>query len=155
MNAKTIANRVKLVDEPFVKRILMNKYRSSGIRFIDENFDKLGFDYCVNGFRQTIRTIRNSPEHRLAESFTVSVDKNNLSQFNNTSYAFIDEASRGVYLINGLSILQYIIENPYRIGESSHGCFIRISKFKILQMLQKEGGSAISYNKDYAKFLTD
>ena len=144
MNTEMYVNRIKLVDEPFVKQMLMNKYKSSKIQFIDADFNKLGFDWYIDGFRQSIKTIRNSNKFKDSNYFTVSVDKNDLTPYSNTLYAFIDEARKCIYLVSGLSLLQYIVENPNCIMESQNkknSYYALIPKKAILTLLELENES--------------
>lgn len=156
MNTEMYVSRIKLIDEPFIKQMLINKYKTSEIQFIDSDFNKVGFDYYVDGFRQPVRTVRNSKKFAKSGYFTVSVDKNNLTSYSNTLYTFIDEASDCVYLLDGLLLLQYIIENPNCINESKDkkGTYALISKKDIRDLVADDSKFIIKYNESYVKFLS-
>ena len=156
MNTEMYVSRVKLIDEPFVKQMLINKYRASKIQFIDSDFNKLGFDYYVDGFRQSVKTVRNSKKFAKSNYFTMMVDKNNLTSYSNTLYTFIDEASNCVYLLDGLLLLQYIVENPDCINESKDKktTYALISKKVIRDLIAENIKFIIKYNDSYASFLS-
>lgn len=166
MNTEAYISRIKLIDEPFVKQMLSNKHKKSKIQFIDGDFDHLGFDYYVDGFRQSVRTIRNSKKFAKSNYFTVPVDKNNLTSYSNTLYAFIDEVSSSVYLLDGLLLLQYLVENPNCIKENEFQdkktTYALVSKKDIMTWLKLENdpskkvssNSVIYYNKEYANYLS-
>ena len=86
----------------------------------------------------------------------MSINKNNLAEFSNSTFAFIDEVANAIYLVDGVALLQYMIDHSAKVNmletNSSMGWII-IPKKDILNMISDNPNSIIKYNNAIAKIL--
>lgn len=144
-----IMNRSNLIDEPIVEMILTKKYASSGISFI-KDYKSSSTIYCVNGVRRNLVVKRNSSKYYNSHNFFITLNKNNVDVFNNTTYAFIDETSNTLYLVDGIALLKYIIEHKDELTqiEDSKLSYILVPKTAISSMT--DSSHVIKYNSQFA-----
>jgi hypothetical protein len=118
-----MVNRAKLVDVPIIEMLLAKKYKDSSIYFMKGNESAGDVDSitCISdGFKRTLNVKRNSSKYYKSPNFNIFIDKNKLSVFKDSLFAFIDEASDSIYMVEGAKLLQYILENPKNIKPSNY-----------------------------------
>lgn len=153
-----IATRSRLVDEPIVEMLLTKKYLKSGIKFMKTEPASSGVSgmiYYANGIRQSLIVKRNSSKYFKSPNFTVTIDKNNLSVFNNVMYVFIDEVADSLYIVNGVQLLKYILTHPDKITVSNDDVkksFVLIPKRDLILLVNDKNG-IIKYNKQISKLF--
>ena len=160
MKDNCAVNRAKLVDEPIVEMLLSRKYLKSGIRFMKSDLaaDFEGSDIICysNGVKRNYNIKRNSSKYFRSPNFTMAIDKNNLGAFNNTSYVFIDEVADSLYIVDGLSLLKYILEHKDNINMSSDPNkkpWVLLPKSDMI-LLVNDKNNIIRYNKSIAHLLS-
>ena len=141
--------RSKLVDEPIVKMLLTKKYAKSNLKFTDSNSKN---EFYLNGFKRYLTTIRNSSKYFKSRNFVVSVDKNNLKDFSNSMFVFIDEIANSLYITDGITLLHYIIEHSKDINYigDSNKSYLLIRKNDIVDLVKESASGIIEYNKAIA-----
>lgn len=160
MTHKPAVNRAKLVDEPIVEMLLSRRYYKSGIKFmmadIQSDFDGTDIIMQVNGTQRSLNVKRNSSAYYNSPNFTISLDKNKLNKFNNTTFVFIDEVADSLYLIDGMKILKYALDNQNKVLQSknsNNGHFVILPKKDLIRMLDDNPNAIIKYNKQIAKLF--
>lgn len=154
-----IANRTKLVDEPIVETLLSRKYLQSGIKFmksdsLDGNNPYIGCYY--NGIKRSLCIKRNPSRYYNSPNFTISIHKNKMDAFKDTTFVFIDEVSDCLYMVDGGVLLQYILEHSDKLNtieSNEHKAYILIPKRDIRKLISDSPTSIIRYNKAVAKLL--
>lgn len=153
-------NRAKLIDEPIVEMLLTNKYYKSGVSFTraDIKSDLCGVDIVCysNGIKRNINVKRNSSKYYSSPNFTMSIDKNNLEVFNNSIYVFIDEVADALYIVDGVSLLSYIVNHDNCImtsNKNSNKSYILIPKKDLLEIIGDNNNRIIRYSKQIAALL--
>ena len=151
------ANRAKLVDEPIVEMILSHKYFKSGIKFmkadLKSDFDGTDIICYSSGSKRILNVKRNSSKYFNSPNFSIAVNKDNLSVYNNTSYVFIDEVADCLYIVDGITLLKYILENADNVRQSDKkpdNFYIVIPKRDIIAMIGDNKDHIIKYSKAIA-----
>lgn len=151
MKDNRLAIRTRLIDEPIVEALLLNKYKDSDISFIKHT----NYTECYsNGSKKTLVVKRNPSKHYLSSNFSMILDKNNLQLFNNSMYAFIDEVENSLYLVNSTALLEYILKNTSSItdSENSNLSLVLLPRKDIRDLV---GYNIVKYDKKIAKLLSD
>lgn len=157
---KSAVNRAKLVDEPIVEMLLSRRYYKSGIKFmmadLQSDFDGTDIIIQVNGTQRSLNVKRNSSAYYNSPNFTITLDKNNLNTFNNTTFVFIDEVADALYVVDGLKLLKYVLDNqnkvlPSKTSDTKH--FVILPKKELVDMLEDNPSAIIKYNKQIAKLF--
>lgn len=144
-----IINRTALVDSPIVEMLLANKYRNSNISFLKRDREHPYITCVLDGVKKLINVKRNSARHYDSQNFSIIVDKNNLSKFKNSSFAFIDETADAIYFVDGDKLLTYIVEHKNRINVPEHSTskmWVTLPKSDMVLISR----STIKYNKHIA-----
>lgn len=156
---KCAVNRAKLVDEPIVEMILSRMYLKSNVQFMksDINADFNGVDIICysSGIKRNLNVKRNSSKYYMSPNFTITIDKNNLTSFNGSSFVFIDEVADALYIVNGVKLLKYIIDHPNNINTSSDTSkkpWVLLPKRDIVSLIDNKN-NIIRYNKHIAKLF--
>lgn len=146
-------NRTALIDEPIVEMLLAKRYASSGISFIKE-YNNPTLAYCVNGVKRNLYIKRNSSKYFNSHNFFISLNKNHLDVFNNSTYVFIDEVSNSLYLVDGITLLKFILNHKDEINQiaDSDNSYILISKQDIISMTTSKT-QVIRYNDQFASLF--
>ena len=157
MKENCMTNRAKLVDVPVVIMLMTNRFSKSDIKFMmSDNESDFDIMYCYSGNMRSLKVRRNSAKHYKSSNFSVSINKNNLAEFSNSTFAFIDEVANAIYLVDGVALLQYMIDHSAKVNmletNSSMGWII-IPKKDILNMISDNPNSIIKYNNAIAKIL--
>lgn len=150
------AFRSKLVDEPIVEMILSQKFKNSKIKFNRlTNNSNYSLTASVNGTVKTIIVVRNSSKYFKSPNFLMSLNKNSLSQFNNSIFAFIDEVSNSLYMVDSVNLLMYIIKNSDNLKQSSKDniAWIVIPKKDIVSLVADDG--IIKYSNNVAELFSN
>lgn len=144
--------RSKLVDEPIVKMLLTKKYAKSNLTFTDSNSKN---EFYLNGFKRYLRIIRNSSKYFKSRNFVVSVDKNNLKEFSNSMFVFIDEIADSLYITDGITLIQYIIEHSADINYTgdSNKSYLLIQKKDVVDLVKERASGIIEYDKAVARLF--
>lgn len=154
-----IANRTKLVDEPIVEMLLSRKYLQSGIKFmqsdsLDGNNPYIGCYY--NGIKRSLCIKRNPSRYYNSPNFTISIHKNKMDVFKDTTFVFIDEISDCMYMVDGGVLLQYILEHSDKLNSvenNENKAYILIPKRDIRKLISDSPTATIRYNKAIAKLF--
>lgn len=148
--------RSKLVDEPIVEMILSQKFKNSKIKFnrLTHN-SNYSLTASVNGTVKPIIVVRNSSKYFKSPNFLMSLNKNSLSQFNNSMFAFIDEVSNSLYMVDSVNLLMYIIKNSDNLKQSSKDnvAWIVIPKKDIISLVSDDG--IIKYSNNIATLFSN
>ena len=158
MFSKSSVNRTRLVDAPIVEALLMNKYGKSGVSFIQSSDDDADFVCYSSGAKRSYCIRRNSSKYYNSPNFTVTLDKNRLYKFNNTSYVFIDEVLNCLYIVDGIDLLTYIVEHPERINgceDSDSRAWVILPKKDIRDIISDNPNSTIKYNKQISSIFAN
>lgn len=157
MKSTRAANRAKLVDEPIVEMLLSNKYYKAGIKFmkadLHSDFDGTDIICYANGIKRSINVKRNSSKYFNSPNFSIAINKNKLSVYNNTSYVFIDEVADCLYIVDGIDLVKYIIEKYNNVRQSEKkpdNFYLIIPKRDIINMIGDNRDHIIKYNKAIA-----
>lgn len=160
MKSTCAANRAKLVDEPIVEMLLSNKYYKAGIKFmkadLQSDFDGTDIICYANGVKRSINVKRNSSKYFNSPNFSIAINKNKLNVYNNTSYVFIDEVSDCLYIVDGMDLVKYIIENNDNVRQSEKkpgNFYLIIPKRDIINMIGDNRDHIIKYNKAIANLF--
>lgn len=160
MKSTCAANRAKLVDEPIVEMLLSHKYYKAGIKFmkadLQSDFDGTDIICYANGIKRSINVKRNSSKYFNSPNFSIAINKNKLSVYNNTSYVFIDEVADCLYIVDGIDLVKYIIEKYANVRQSEKkpdNFYLIIPKKDILNMIGDNRDHIIKYNKAIANLL--
>lgn len=160
MKSTCAANRAKLVDEPIVEMLLSHKYYKAGIKFmkadLQSDFDGTDIICYANGIKRSINVKRNSSKYFNSPNFSIAINKNKLSVYNNTSYVFIDEVADCLYIVDGIDLVKYIIEKYANVRQSekkTDNFYLIIPKKDILNMIGDNRDHIIKYNKAIANLL--
>lgn len=140
----------KLVNEPVVEMILSQNFKN--IRFEKSLLQKTFICY-FDGVKKKIFITRNPAKYYKSNKFNLYINKNNLSIFNCSTFAFIDEVSDSLYLIDGIVLLKYIIDNSDKLVESNNNTFTLLADKSDICLLAGERGRVLKYNKDIANYL--
>lgn len=161
MKLSCTAYRTKLVDEPVVELLLTNKYHKSDLKFIRSDFqsdtESDGITCFSSGAKRLYCVKRNSSKYYNSPNFSISINKNRLDVYNNTSYVFIDEVSDCLYIVDGMDLLRYIIDHIDKICESdkkSNSFYMIIPKNDI-SLMTPDKDHIIKYNKTIANILAN
>lgn len=152
-------NRARLIDEPIVEMLMAKKYAKSGIKFLHSgsSFDNSSNSVIcsVNGTNKQLSIKRNASKYWDSNNFTITFYKDNLSVFNNNTFVFIDELANCLYLVNGIDLLKYILENIHKANHSKvgHGYYIIVPKTDIADLATNNSGDIIRYNKQIANLF--
>jgi hypothetical protein len=150
-------NRAKLVDEPIVEMILAHKYSKQNVKFMkaDLESDYNGTDIICysDGVKKSINVKRNSSKHYNSPNFSISINKNNLTMFRNTSFIFIDEVADSLYTVDGTALLSYILNNSNNINTNANKFWVVIPKTDIISMANDMPDGIIHYNKNISKLF--
>lgn len=153
MSDNCIVNRTKLVDTPIVKMILSKTYNKSDIKFMlpDRKLELNGINLIclVNGKKRNICIKRNSQKYFNSQNFTFSLNCNKLNVFNNTLFVFIDELCNSIYIVDGVKLLSYIINNSDKLQASKSNqsmTWLLIPKSDIISMVSEYSNGIIKYN---------
>lgn len=146
-------NRTALIDEPIVEMLLSKRYASSGISFIKE-FNSSTLAYYVNGIKKNLYIKRNSAKYFNSHNFFITLNKNHLDVFNNSTYVFIDEVANALYLVDGIVLLKFILDHKDNINQivDSDNSYILISKQDIMSMTSSKN-QIIRYNDQFASLF--
>lgn len=160
MKSTCAANRAKLVDEPIVEMLLSHKYYKAGIKFmkadLQSDFDGTDIICYANGMKRSINVKRNSSKYFNSPNFSIAINKNKLSVYNNTSYVFIDEVADCLYIVDGIDLVKYIIEKYANVRQSEKkpdNFYLIIPKRDIINMIGDNRDHIIKYNKAIANLL--
>lgn len=160
MKSTCAANRAKLVDEPIVEMLLSHKYYKAGIKFmkadLQSDFDGTDIICYANGMKRSINVKRNSSKYFNSPNFSVAINKNKLSVYNNTSYVFIDEVADCLYIVDGIDLVKYIIEKYANVRQSEKkpdNFYLIIPKKDIINMIGDNRDHIIKYNKAIANLF--
>ncbi len=154
-------NRTKLVDEPIVEMLLNKKYKKSGIQFMKSSAQGLDCTnssiICYgNGTKKQLNVKRNSSKHYQSPNFSIAVNKNKLNCYNGNIYVFIDEVSDCLYMVDGMQLLNYILEHIDNVKQSdrnSNNYYIMIPKNDMVSMIADKNVGIIKYNKSVANLF--
>lgn len=155
-----ILNRTKLVDEPIVEMLLSKKYSKSGIRFIKS--DSTNESDCTDticygsGTKRQLHIKRNSSKYYNSPNFAIAVNKNKLTGYSGSSFVFIDEVADCLYIIDGLSLLGYILNHADNVKQSDNGgnnYYIIIPKKDIAALVNGNAGNIIKYGKNVSNLF--
>ena len=82
------------------------------------------------------------------------MNKNHLDVFNNSTYVFIDEVSNALYLVDGMTLLKFILNHKDEINQiaDSDNSYILISKQDIISMTTSKT-QIIRYNDQFASLF--
>ena len=161
MKSTCAANRAKLVDEPIVEMLLSNKYYKAGIKFmkadLQSDFDGTDIICYANGVKRSLNVKRNSSKYFNSPNFSITINKNKLNVYNNTSYVFIDEVADCLYIVDGIDLVKYIIENNDNVRQSEKkpgNFYLIIPKKDIINMIGDNRDHIIKYNKAIANLFS-
>lgn len=151
-------NRARLIDEPIVEMLIAKKYAKSGIKFLhsDSQSDTANSIICsVNGTNKQLNVKRNASKYWNSNNFTITFYKDNLSVFNNNTFVFIDELANCLYLVNGIDLLKYLLENIHKANHSKvgNGYYIIVPKTDIAGLATNNSGDIIKYSKQIASLF--
>jgi hypothetical protein len=149
MKFNGFAARTKLFDEPLVQNLFESKYNKSNIQFVRAPDGILS--YYSSGIKRNVYTFRNSSDYYDSPNFLISVDKNNLAIYNNSSFVFIDELSDCLYVVDGIALLQYLIDHIDNVKQSNRGIgyYILIPKKDVSNI----ANTSINYNKQVSDLI--
>ena len=161
MKSTCAANRAKLVDEPIVEMLLSHKYYKAGIKFmksdLQSDFDGTDIICYANGVKRSLNVKRNSSKYFNSPNFSIAINKNRLNVYNNTSYVFIDEVADCLYIVDGMDLVKYIIENNDNVRQSEKkpgNFYLIIPKKDIINMIGDNRDHIIKYNKAIANLFS-
>ena len=151
-------NRARLIDEPIVEMLIAKKYAKSGIKFLhsDSQSDTANSIICsVNGTNKQLNVKRNASKYWNSNNFTITFYKDNLSVFSNNTFVFIDELANCLYLVNGIDLLKYLLENIHKANHSKvgNGYYIIVPKTDIADLATNNSGDIIKYSKQIANLF--
>lgn len=153
-------NRAKLVDEPIVEMILSHKYFKAGLKFmkadLQSDFDGVDIICYSSGFQRNYNVKRNSSKYFNSSNFTLTLNKNKMNVFNNTSFIFIDEVANALYIVDGITLLKYILEHSDNIRTAQNDpnkSWVLLPKKDIKSMICDNDNSIIEYNSRIAKLF--
>ena len=151
-------NRARLIDEPIVEMLIAKKYAKSGIKFLhsDSQSDIANSIICsVNGTNKQLNVKRNASKYWNSNNFTITFYKDNLSVFNNNTFVFIDELANCLYIVNGIDLLKYLLENIHKANHSKvgNGYYIIVPKTDIADLATNNSGDIIKYSKQIANLF--
>ena len=89
-------------------------------------------------------------------NFSIAINKNKLNVYNNTSYVFIDEVADCLYIVDGMDLVKYIIENNDNVRQSEQkpgNFYLIIPKKDIINMIGDNRDHIIKYNKAIANLF--
>lgn len=159
MKVSSAINRAKLVDEPIVEMLLSRKYLKSGIKFmksdLQTDFNGTDIVYYANGIKRFLDVKRNSSKYYNSPNFSISVNKDKIDVYNNTSYVFIDETADSLYIVNGIELLKYILDNVNNIKQSDKkqdSYYLVIPKQDVI-LMAGDNDHIIKYNKSIANLF--
>lgn len=153
-------NRTKLVDEPIVEMLLNKKYSKSGIRFMRSatgDSECTGIICYSNGAKKYLNIKRNSSKYYRSRNFSINVNKNRLDCYSGTTYVFIDEVSDCLYIVDGMQLLNYILDHADSLKQSDNNpnnYYIVIPKSDIALMISDKNNGIIKYSKPIANLFT-
>lgn len=160
MYNKCAVNRAKLVDEAVVEMVLNHRYEKSGLRIMksDMDADFSGVDLICygNGTRKALNVKRNSSKYYNSPNFTMTLDKNKLNVFDNSSFIFIDEVANSLYWVDGVELLKYILEHSHKVQVSKSDAsksYLIIPKSDIILLVSDKPNGIIKYSKQIAQWL--
>ena len=160
MKSTCAANRAKLVDEPIVEMLLSHKYYKASIKFmkadLQSDFDGADIICYANGVKRSLNVKRNSSKYFNSPNFSITINKNKLNVYNNTSYVFIDEVADCLYIVDGMDLVKYIIENNDNVRQSEKkpgNFYLIIPKNDIINMIGDNRDHIIKYSKAIANLL--
>lgn len=154
-----VANRTKLIDEPIVEMLLSRKYSQSGMKFMksdSSNSSCTDISCYYNGTKRLLNVKRNLSRYYNSPNFTVTIHKNKMDVFKDTTFVFIDEVSDCLYMVDGGVLLQYILEHSDKLNAiegNEHKAYILIPKRDIRKLISDSPTSIIRYNKAVAKLF--
>lgn len=152
-------NRTRLIDEPIVEMLLNKKYAKSGIKFMKSgSSDSDGTDIICygNGTKRNLNIKRNSSKYYRSQNFSINVNKNKMGCYSGNTYVFIDEVADCLYIVDGMQLLNYILEHADNVkqSESNSNCYyIVIPKSDVALMVPDKNYGIIKYNKSVANLL--
>jgi hypothetical protein len=159
MVSTNFTSRMILSDTPIVEMLLIDKFSKSGIMFektdCKSDLCGTGITCYVSGSKKSLYIKRNSSRYFNSLNFLVTLNKNNLSVFNNALYVFIDEVANCLYLVEGVSLLTYIINNSHKVCVSdklNNSYYIIIPKVDIMS-LTGNNDNVIKYNEGISNLL--
>jgi len=152
------ANRTRLVDEPIVEMLLNKRYSKSGIRFMrpaTNDQDCTDIICYSNGTKKTLNIRRNSSKYYRSPNFSIVINKNKLGCYCGNTYVFIDEVSDCLYIVDGMQLLNYILDHADNVkqSENSSNCYLVIPKSDIALMVDDKNTGIIRYNKSVANLF--
>lgn len=153
------ANRTRLVDEPIVEMLLNKKYAKSGIKFMRSSSTDSDCTDIVcygNGARKYLNIRRNSSKYYRSPNFSIAVNKNKLGCYNGNTYVFVDEVSDCLYIVDGMQLLNYILEHADNVKQSDNSpnnYYIVIPKSDIALMIADKNSGIIKYGKSVANLF--
>ena len=160
MKSTCAANRAKLVDEPIVEMLLSHKYYKAGIKFmkadLQSDFDGTDIICYANGVKRSRNVKRNSSKYFKSPNFSIAINKNKLTVYNNISYVFIDEVADCLYIVDGIDLVKYIIEKYDNVRQSEKkpdNFYLIIPKRDIINMIGDNRDHVIKYNKAIANLF--
>lgn len=150
MKDNCILNRTKLADEPIVEMLLTKKYGKSNIKFMKSFNDPDCTDtVCYgSGAQKNLYVKRNSCKYSYSPNFSIAINKNKLCVYNNACYVFVDEVANCLYIVDGIALLNYIVEHydNVRQSDNSNNFYIVIPKSDIAELVSSPE-SIVRYNK--------
>ena len=156
-----IINRTRLVDIPIVEMLLAKKYAKSDVKFMrsDTQNDADCTDViCYScGTQRRLTVKRNSSKYYDSPNFSLSVNKNKLNLYYGTSFVFIDEVSNCLYIIDGMTLLGYVLDHSDNVKQSDNNknnYYLIIPKKDIASMIETCSGSVIKYGKSVAHLFS-
>ena len=106
--------------------------------------------------KRSINVKRNSSKYFNSPNFSIAINKNKLNVYNNTSYVFIDEVADCLYIVDGMDLFKYIIENHDNVRQSEKkpdNFYLIIPKRDIINMIGDNRDHIIKYNKAIANLF--
>ena len=158
MRVSCAVNRAKLVDEPIVEMLLSRKYLKSGMKFmkadIQSDFEGTDIVCYFNGIVRNFNVKRNSSKYFDSPNFSITVNKNKVTNYQQTIFVFIDEVADCLYVIDGDRLFKYVLENSAKLRptEKEDTFFLIIPKRELKQLVPNED-HIIKYNKNVAKLF--
>ena len=154
-----ILNRTRLVDEPIVEMLLTKKYGKSNVKFMKSSADPDCTDLICygNGIVRSLNVKRNSSKYHSSPNFSIAINKNHLGVYNNASYVFIDEVADCLYIVDGMTLLTYILEHADNVRQSdnSAGNYYIVIPKKDVASLVNTNDNIVKYNKAVADLFAN
>jgi hypothetical protein len=147
--------RTKLVDEPIVEMLLSNKYSKANMTFV-KSADTNEYSYYANGVMRNLVIRRNSSKYYNSANFSISINKDDISVYNNSLFVFIDEIANCLYTVNGEDLLKYILQKKDNLKASSanpDSYYLLIPKKDILELVSDNDNHVIKYNESVANLF--